>query len=246
MSPKKFQDGDLVVNFHDACIYGRDLALLESPTEWLNDACLHFALTDLQVSLDQVTQGDTLLLDPAVVAFLMHQCHDEDDFGDFCRGCREFKGIYRLVIPVNDTLTSSNWAVPGKGTHWSLLVIERGGGENSNIFGYHFDSVATSGNLRVAQAVADKVVLASKGAFASYAPSVRLCRTPLQRNSYDCGVHVIAVAKAVVSLEVSRSTDSPEDYESTLTDLINAHDEPCLVIRSKLATRIRQLASQAK
>ena len=119
-----FRPDDLVVNFHDACVYGRDLSLLDSPCEWLNDACIHFALTDLQVSHDadartKNQEAATIFLDPAVVAFLMHQCHDEDDFQDFARGCRGFVGITRLVIPINDTLTCTNWAIPGKGSHWS-------------------------------------------------------------------------------------------------------------------------------
>ena len=38
----------LLINYHDAVIYSSDLALLDNPTAWLNDACIHFWLTHLQ------------------------------------------------------------------------------------------------------------------------------------------------------------------------------------------------------
>ena len=37
-----------LLNYHDVVVYPSDLALLESPTAWLNDTCIHFQLTRLQ------------------------------------------------------------------------------------------------------------------------------------------------------------------------------------------------------
>lgn len=38
----------LLINYNDAVIYASDLAILNSPTAWLNDACINFQLTRLQ------------------------------------------------------------------------------------------------------------------------------------------------------------------------------------------------------
>ena len=37
-----------LLNYHDAVIYPSDLVLLDSPTAWLNDACINFQMTRLQ------------------------------------------------------------------------------------------------------------------------------------------------------------------------------------------------------
>ena len=45
---KTMSTDDLLVNYHDAVIYPSDLALLDSPTDWLNDACINFQMRRLQ------------------------------------------------------------------------------------------------------------------------------------------------------------------------------------------------------
>ena len=37
-----------LLNYHDAIIYPSDIALLDSPTDWLNDAVINFQMTRLQ------------------------------------------------------------------------------------------------------------------------------------------------------------------------------------------------------
>ena len=71
---------DLILNYHDAVIYQSDLAILKSPTAWLNDACIHFFLTKLQRE-DGIDPKDTFL-DPSVLSFFMNQCSDEEDIED--------------------------------------------------------------------------------------------------------------------------------------------------------------------
>ena len=44
---------DLLVNYHDAVIYPSDLALLDSPTDWLNDASINFQMRRLQHTQDE-------------------------------------------------------------------------------------------------------------------------------------------------------------------------------------------------
>ena len=271
MSQRCYGKDELVVNYHDACIYGRDLALLESTpkTEWLNDACIHFALTDLQVAHDTTNSascsgnslgGTTLFLDPAVVAFLMHQCQDEDDFQDFVAGCRNFDNVHRLVVPINDSLTADHWAIPGAGTHWTLLFMERYHDKNNNNNGigcaaaaYHMDSVKGSGNLSVAQAVADKIMKASAGAFGSSLDVVvHDCQgVPTQCNGYDCGVHVIAAAQTIAEMIGTCPNDSDRNsvakYVVELRKRMGNNSSTfCQNLRQQLAIRIRMLAARSK
>jgi hypothetical protein len=175
---------EMIVNYHDACIFGRDLALLQSPTAWLNDSCIHFYLTFLQhQQQDQQLEttptstaprargARTLYMDPSVISFLMHQCDDDDDLMDFGQGaCQNFcPDIDRLVIPINNHNAASRatWAVSNAGTHWSLLVMilfhppvattESVDDDDASCCCLHMDSVQNSGNLNAARVVAGKI-----------------------------------------------------------------------------------------
>jgi hypothetical protein len=44
---QQFGDDELIVNYRDAVVYGRDLKLLESPSSWLNDSLVHFGMLRL-------------------------------------------------------------------------------------------------------------------------------------------------------------------------------------------------------
>lgn len=204
-----YRDDDLVVNYHDACIYGRDLRLLQiATTEWLNDNVIHYYLTRLSVEDPSV-----LSFDPAVLSFLMHQCDDDDELEGFGRSY-DFHKITRLLLPINDNLTSDNWQLPGQGTHWSLLVgiVD----EDSCVRHYHLDSVAGS-NSQTALAVARKF----GSAFTSrlrWDQNVVECRVPQQANGYDCGVHVLGMAEAL--LTSPQPTDSNETIEANVRTYI--------------------------
>ena len=132
----------LLLNYHDACVYKSDLRLVESPTEWLNDACINFQMTRLQqkhkdspVSRASVAPS-LVFLDPAVVSYMMHQCDEEDltDLGqswsadirrmstgggaDECQPCG-------LFVPINDHNAAGSAAFQsvGGGNHWSMLLV---------------------------------------------------------------------------------------------------------------------------
>ena len=42
-----------LLNYFDAVIYPSDLVFLDSPTAWLNDACINFQMTCLQQTQDE-------------------------------------------------------------------------------------------------------------------------------------------------------------------------------------------------
>ena len=173
----------LLLNYHDACIYKSDLRLVESPTEWLNDACINFQMTRLQQKRSATRRanecggGPLLFLDPAVVSYMMHQC-DEDDLADLGRswgtdlqrmvdgdhspgdGCQ----VCGLWVPVNDHNAAAELTVGG-GNHWSMLLVvlshsKAGEGEKCAVVvvdqPMHFDSHGRC-NATAAKAVSSKI-----------------------------------------------------------------------------------------
>jgi sentrin-specific protease 8 len=179
--PKAYKDSDLILNYHDAVLYGSDLKRVQSRTEWLNDACIHFFFNRLQqehaernTTTSSSTSSSTtsitttsrhtsaLFMDPAVLSFFMHQCTDDEDVKDFVTNTRfpETSGG-TVFLPVNDNMAlSSNWKLPKSGSHWSLLVVMvmiQGDEEEKTVEFWHFDSVRNSGNRQAAQDIADKM-----------------------------------------------------------------------------------------
>jgi Ulp1 protease family, C-terminal catalytic domain len=171
MMKKKYKPDELIIDYHDAVIYGRDLALLENRKEWLNDSCIHFYFTYLQQQHQQRTKTTNhdrpsqiecrpcLFMDPSAVSFWMHQCTDQEDLDDFMKGVsfptRNTGGF--IFVPINDNhAIGSEWNQPGAGTHWSLLVVyvsktdstsnrqDHHHNEYPPIKYYHFDSSSSS------------------------------------------------------------------------------------------------------
>jgi sulfur relay (sulfurtransferase) complex TusBCD TusD component (DsrE family) len=165
----QYGDNELVLNYNDAVIYGKDLGLLAHNTAWLNDACIHYQLTRLQQTHDPAAKS-ILFLDPAVVSFLMHQVEDDDEMRDFTAGYHHFEVTKRIFVPINDNMGSQHWQTPGLGSHWSLLLVllspvsssSSSSSSSTEVEGtttplfFHFDSV-TGSNQKAAHAVATKL-----------------------------------------------------------------------------------------
>ena len=87
MNINRFDPNELIINYHDAVIYGRDLQLFDHRTEWLNDSCIHFYFTYLQQQQRTHHLSERscsiLFMDPAAVSFWIHQCSDQEDINDF-------------------------------------------------------------------------------------------------------------------------------------------------------------------
>jgi Ulp1 family protease len=250
-----FRNDQLVVNYNDACIYGRDLNLLLSHS-WLNDACIHYQFNRLQHEYDR--DNKTLrLLDPAIVSFFMHQCEDDDELAEFASGHDCFRTTRRILIPINDTMTSNNssWSIPGQGTHWSLLAMERSldfddddSSSQVKTTCYHFDSVPRSRNSAAANEVATKMQTLLQSITSktdAHVPSgtgvvVHECDVPKQSNSYDCGVHVLATAETLLQDEGVSCTHVGE----RLTKLFQKNPTYCSDLRVRITEDI--LAQVAK
>jgi Ulp1 family protease len=203
---------NLILNYHDAVIYQSDLDILKSSSAWLNDACVNFYFTRLQVSI-RSNNTSFKFMDPSVLSFFMHQWDEEEDRDDDVLGLlmtgQNNKRLY--FLPINDNYVSQRWTTPGGGCHWSLMLMivtymSDDDGPPSIGF-WHFDSSEGSGNIRAATSVAQKIqrvimnhsVNTTNNNSQQTALPVRQCSVSQQQNGYDCGLHALATAEAIAN-----------------------------------------------
>ncbi|CEG36357.1 ubiquitin1-specific protease [Plasmopara halstedii] len=173
-----------VLKYHDVQLYESDVALFTG-SQWLNDNAINFYL---QYLTQTVVPHDMLLMDPAVVSCLLHQCKDEDEYKELADGL-DLKSKRICLIPVTDNVT-----LGGKSSHWSLLVYRNGDFQ-------HFDS-SSGHNKTAAQRVANsfKSILQAAGRSDELKDFTRVQEVqdaPQQQNSYDCGVYVLIAAEFI-------------------------------------------------
>jgi len=247
-----FKNNELLINYHDAVIYGWELKLIERRTEWLNDSCIHFFFTHLQQHHKQnTTSVPFLFMEPSVVSFWMHQCVDQDEIDDFVKSTsfpgRGDRGDGTIFIAVNDQMANDSSPfsnISGGGNHWSLLVVQVEASKNRKtdksactaLDFWHFDSVRNSGNRHAAQDIAAKVSLHIYPEASS--KDVRQAETPQQQNGYDCGVHLLGAAK-ILSKYLSMTGNDSDGSDSRLFDL-----EECL--RKEMGTSPQKFCSKLR
>jgi sentrin-specific protease 8 len=232
---KTYRFDELIVNFHDAVIYGSDLTLVQSRKEWLNDACINFFFAVLR----QADSTDNIVfMDPSVVSFFMHQCTDDEDLADFKDGF-QYPPTGKIVVPINDNMTlASHWQRPGGGNHWSLLVIVTSSTVEV-VQCWHFDSVRGSNNAAAARDVTRKMnefIFKGKGSSQLVEAS-----TPRQVNGYDCGLHMLAAAEMFESM----ASINLEDYERALRNFVRETPDFCLKLRGRIEKDILRLATHS-
>ena len=224
----RFEDTDLVLNYNDAVIYGSDLALVQSKTAWLNDACVNFFFEWTKRRLDNAMP--VKLLDPSVVSFFVHQCIEEEEINDFVNDV-SFPVTGKIFIPVNDSMVESTaWQTKG-GSHWSLLLVVK---SKREIQFWHFDSVQGSGNLRAAEDIAKKL---GRYCFDIVSCPVVEAATPPQSNGYDCGIHMLVAAQIFASMEDM----DLKSHEAGLRLEINNTPGFCIELRRAMANEILRL-----
>jgi hypothetical protein len=107
----------VLLDFHDAVIYQRDLNNLE-PGNWLNDACIGFYLRYMEHTMFP-SSGHILFLDPSVVSLIKVQCMDEDDLEGISRGL-QISTRKLLFVPTNDN--NSFQGALGKKTFFRIYL----------------------------------------------------------------------------------------------------------------------------
>ncbi|KAG1709694.1 hypothetical protein DVH05_020347 [Phytophthora capsici] len=169
-----------VLNYHDVQLYDSDVELFAGP-HWLNDNAINFYL---QYLTQTRASSDVLLMDPAVVSCLLHQCEDEDEYQDLARGL-SLMDKKLCIIPVTD-----NESLGGDSSHWSLLLYQ------DKQF-RHFDS-SSGHNRHAAQGIAEsfELLLQAIGRHDGASGQVEEVQdAPQQQNGYDCGMYVLVLAE---------------------------------------------------
>ncbi|NRQ19047.1 shikimate kinase [Ensifer sesbaniae] len=196
---------DARIGRSDAPASKRPEASVLGTTEWLSDAHIQrdydFLEQQLQ-GIDPTLAASVRLVDPSVSHLLRHMELQH------ARGM--LQSIYNrnaapadfLFLPVN------NGTLDGRGTHWSLLLVDRRNPERQ--VAYHYDSLQQRRyNDEAATQLAERLD-------ATLAPA----RMAAQPNDYDCGVFVVDGTRALVKRLVhgERPAHEPLHLDTLIAD----------------------------
>lgn len=225
------QAQQLILSYHDALIYKSDLALLLSPSAWLNDACINFFF---QWMKNRLALGHAIrFLDPSVVYYFAHQCTEEDELEDFV-ACMRFPEGGKIFIPINDGMLDFRNDNNVGGSHWSLLLVSTDQGLSHF---WHFDSCQNSGNINVANFISQKL---GKHIFRKSYVNCVAAKTPQQSNGFDCGLHMLAAVRLFSLMEES----DLGHYETMLCQYTSSNPDFCNQLRKDIADEILRQRNQ--
>ncbi|KAG8310214.1 SUMO1 sentrin specific peptidase 8 [Homalodisca vitripennis] len=160
------------------------LSLLEG--EWITDDTVKMYFDLLETCIDC---NNICLMNPAIV--LVMKCLDSNKEVLNQLNLREKSHI---LIPVNDAQFTGEGPYSidskGMGTHWSMLLYVK---ENNQFL--YFDSLGTY-NLQTAEILAKKLL---KHIDLDIRLNLKICPTPQQSNTYDCGVYMLLVAEMILA-----------------------------------------------
>lgn len=247
----------LLLNYNDACIYSSDLSLLENSSSWLNDACINFQMTRLQNKEENDKSSMSMLfVDPCVISYLMHQCQDDDEIIDLSNNLQLCKKNI-VFIPINDNNGESFQSTMSNGNHWSLLLVILSNSDNK-VHYLHFDS-SKRYNCSSARIVSKKIsylLMLSDYEGDTEVVNVIECKTPQQRNGYDCGVFVLALTEILSSLEDIKTIASSSTHVFSIGTLVKHCEEVIegmdddinfgINIRKRIANDIQRLILDSK
>ncbi|CAI0545381.1 unnamed protein product [Linum tenue] len=177
---------EIILSYDDAVLRQSDLRILSGP-RFLNDRIIEFYFSYLSSSSSSFPSEDVLLVPPSIT-FWISNCPDADSLSEFAQPLKlpERKIV---LFPVND---NDDVEVAEGGSHWSLLAYHSG----RNVFVHH-DSLGGM-NKRPARRLYS-VLAKLMGKDAAAAEYREHADSPLQQNGYDCGLFVIATARAICS-----------------------------------------------
>lgn len=172
-----------ILSHNDVVLRRSDLDILSGPY-YLNDRIIEFYFSYLSSS--HVSQD--ILLVPPSIAFWILNCPDVTYLKDFVEPLK-LPEKKLIIFPVNN---NEDVNLAEGGSHWSLVVYER----NANVFVHH-DSSGGMNKMQAKQLFSTIVGFIGGSTLASNANYQECVDSPQQTNGYDCGVYVIAIARAI-------------------------------------------------
>ncbi|KAL5226074.1 hypothetical protein ABZP36_012713 [Zizania latifolia] len=233
------EDQERVLSHGDVVLLRCDLAIIRGP-HFLNDRILAFYLAHLSSSLQTKTDDDLLLLPPSI-PYLLSNLPDPASVVAVAEPLR--LASHRLVLlPVNDNPDVSH---AEGGSHWTLLVLDNTGHASGPRFVHH-DSLPGA-NLPAARrlAAALRPLLPAASATHNRVPLIE-GPTPRQTNCYDCGVFVLAVARAICHwwASPSREQEGESDWFEAVKREVDA--DSVKAMRTQLLQLIDSLVQGQK
>ncbi|KAF8062049.1 NEDP1 [Scenedesmus sp. PABB004] len=198
------------LSFHDVLLRHADLDLLRGP-HWLNDQVIAFYFEWLAREAHPQLDGAVALV-PGAMSYLLANS-DPSEAALFC-GALRLHEMELVIFAVND---NPDVEAAAGGSHWSCLAYHR----PSNTF-RHYDS-APPHNRDAARALAGAAAPLVRGRPPHGSGSgggpvdvalpqfVEVEAVPRQANANDCGVYVLAVARALVELLAAGGAEGRAD-----------------------------------
>ncbi|EOA13952.1 hypothetical protein CARUB_v10027072mg [Capsella rubella] len=216
---------DKILSYDDVVLRRSDLDILNGHN-FLNDRVIEFYLS----YLSSVHSTPTISLIPPSIAFWISNCPDAESLKDFMKPlkCGD-KDL--LIFPVNDNL---NVEEAEGGLHWSLLVYYK----DANTF-FHHDSLMGVNKWSAKQ------LFEAVSPFVSDGDAVyrEYNETPQQKNGYDCGVYLLAIARVVCEWFTSEGMKKRD--ELWFTDVKEAVPDVVNHLREEILELIKRLMSES-
>ncbi|CAF4186237.1 unnamed protein product, partial [Rotaria sp. Silwood2] len=168
----------ILVSYHDSIVRLSNLKTLDN-ANWLDDNIITFAFEYVQYESKFTNDVKNLfvLVTPPVVQLLKMS---DDLFAEQLLQSIDFLEKKFLILPINN---NTHVTVFG-GSHWSLLILSI---QEKTL--YHCDSMSLS-NYHTAKEVQQKFQ-----AFFHDDVTLINCRSPQQKNDFDCGLYVIVIVE---------------------------------------------------
>ncbi|KAK3121186.1 hypothetical protein QOZ80_8BG0647820 [Eleusine coracana subsp. coracana] len=176
-----------ILSYGDVVLIRSDLDVLRGP-RFINDRIIAFYFAHLSATFAPGDDADLLLLPPSI-PYLLSSLPDAASVAAVAEPLR-LRSRRLALLPVNDNPDAS---VAEGGSHWTLLVLDSTRATPRFV---HHDSIRGAPNLPVAGRLAEALGPLLADASGKVPPLVE-GPTPGQTNGYDCGVYVMAVARAI-------------------------------------------------